>query len=144
MAKISASLLCATIAAALIGCSTGISGRLEYNLVGVWVGRLGGNCDGNCFQQPEISFTLFQQATGVVGFYRCWLGSDECPDPDEGGKVRVLESASPMLSMRVIMKDGSSCLFQGFPDGDEIQGGRTCSTSRGSIRKNWWKLQRAY
>jgi hypothetical protein len=144
MARIPALFLCALAAGSLISCSTASSGRLTYNLAGVWIGSLGANCVDNCFPRPEISFTLFQQPSGISGFYRCWLGSKECPDPDEGGRVSVLDLQSAALFMRVTMKDGSRCLFQGLPDGDEIKGGRICYSSYGSIRNGWWRVHRAY
>jgi hypothetical protein len=142
--KISALLLCATIAISLVGCSGAPSGRAAYRLAGVWVGKLRASCAGNCFREPEISFTLFQQPSGIYGFYRCWSGSSTCPEPDEGGKVRVLESEPTALWMRVVTRDGSRCLFEGLPEGDKIEGGRICFTSRGAIRHGWWRIQRAY
>jgi len=143
MARISALLLWVTIPS-LIGCSTGTSGRINYNLIGVWIGGLGKNCAGNCVGQPEITFTLFQEPFGISGFYRCWVGSSVCPDPDEGGKVRVLEAAPRALWMRVTARGGSRCLFEGLPGGDQIEGGRICFGSRGAIRRGRWWMQRAY
>jgi hypothetical protein len=144
MARICASFFCALGAATLIGCSGVTSGRASYNLVGVWFATLGVSCVGGCLRQPEISFTLFQQQSGISGFYRCWLGSSECRDPDGGGSVTIADLRSAPLLIRVTTKEGSRCLFQGLPYGDEMEGGRTCFTSSGSIRHDWWHMQRAY
>ena len=129
---------------ALAGCSIGAGRATRYNLAGVWLGTLGVSCNGTCFDTPEISFTLFQQPSGISGFYKCWIGSNDCPEPDRGGKVIILNSAAAVLLMQVIMHDGSRCLFQGSPRGDEIAGGRVCYTAEGSTRNDWWHIQRAY
>ena len=144
MARICALFFCALGAATLIGCSGVTSGRASYNLVGVWFGTLGASCVGSCLRQPEISFTLFQQHSGISGFYRCWLGSRECRDPDEGGSVTIPDPQSAPLLIHVTTKEGSRCLFEGLPYGDEIKGGRICFSSSGSIRHDWWHMQRAY
>lgn len=128
--------------AALIGCSSATTGRVRYNLVGVWFGTLG--CAGNCSHQPQISFTLFNQESRLSGFYRCWTGSIDCPEPDEGGRVIISDPNAVPLLMRVIMKDGSRCLFQGLLNGDRMEGGRICYTARGSIRNGRWRVLRAY
>src|SRR5216683_3895886 len=106
MARICASFFCALGAATLIGCSGVTSGRASYNLVGVWFATLGVSCVGGCLRQPEISFTLFQQQSGISGFYRCWLGSSECRDPDGGGSVTIADLRSAPLLIRVTTKEG--------------------------------------
>jgi hypothetical protein len=113
--------------------------------VGVWFGTLGVSCVVGCSGQPEISFTLFQQQSGISGFYKCWLGSSECRDPDGGGSVTIPNLQSAQLLIRVTTKEGSRCLFQGRPYGtNEMEGSRICFTSSGSIRHDWWHIQRAY
>ena len=144
MARVCSSFFCALVVAALTGCSDIASGSARYNLVGVWFGTLVASCVGSCFKPPEISFTLFQQPAGISGFYRCWLGSSECRDPDEGGRVIIPDPESAPLLMRVTTKEGSGCLFQGFLHGDEMEGGRICFTSGGSTRHGWWHVRRAY
>lgn len=128
---------------ALAGCSFAGQG-IRSDLAGVWFGTLGVSCNESCFNTPEISFTLFQQPSGISGFYKCWIGRDECPEPDGGGKVIILSSGAAMLAMQVIMHDGSRCLFQGSHRGDEIAGGRICYTPEGSASSDWWHIQRAY
>jgi hypothetical protein len=144
MARICALFFCALGATALIGCFGVAPGKASYNLVGVWFGTLGVSCVGSCLREPEISFTLFQQQAGISGFYRCWWGSNECRDPDEGGSVTIPDPQSAPLLIRVTSKEGSRCLFQGLPYGDEIEGGRICFSSRGSISNGRWRVQRAY
>src|SRR6266404_1478790 len=142
MARICALFFCALGAATLIGCSGVTSGRASYNLVGVWFGTLGASCVGSCVRQREISFTLFQQQSGISGFYRCRLGSSGCRDPDEGGSVTVPDPQSGPLLIRVIMKEGARCLFHGLLYGDEMEGGRICFSPNGSISHDWWRIQR--
>jgi hypothetical protein len=144
MARIGALFLCGLSAVALIGCSGVTPGRASYNLVGVWFGTLGLSCVDGCLGHPEISFTLFQQQSGISVFYRCWSGSSECGDPDKGGRVTIPDPQSAPLLIRVTTKEGSRCLFQGLLDGDEMEGGRICFTSGGSIRHGWWHIRRAY
>ena len=144
MKKPWAVLLCTALILPLLGCSDVASRRTSYNLTGVWFGALYLGCAGHCFSQPEISFTLFEQPAGIWGFYRCWSGRDDCPDPDFGGKVTIPDPQSKQLLIRVLMYDGSRCMFQGALEGDEIAGARTCYTSRGSIRNDWWHIRRAY
>ena len=129
---------------AVTGCSFDAGTGMRYNLSGVWFGTLGVSCKGGCFNTPEISFTFFSQPSGISGFYKCWIGSEDCPEPDRGGKVTILNSATATLLMQIVMHDGSRCLFQGSPQGDEIAGGRICYTSEGSTRSDWWHVQRAY
>jgi hypothetical protein len=65
--------------------------------------------------------------------------------PDLAGPERPKWRRLPTaLWMRVVTRDGSRCLFEGLPEGDEIQGGRICFTSHGAIRHGWWRIQRAY
>jgi len=145
MARICALVFCALGAATLIGCAGATSGRASYDLVGVWFGTLGISCaGGGCLRQPEISFTLFRQPSGISGFYRCWLGSSECRDPDEGGSVTIPDPQSAPLLIRLTTREGSRCLFEGLPYGDEIEGGRICFTSGGTIKNDPWRIRRAY
>ena len=143
MNKRRAVLLCTAVITSLLGCSNVTSQGTGYNFTGVWFGALLG-CAGHCFNQPEISFTLFQQPTAIRGFYRCWIGRDDCPYPDSGGKVTIPNPESAVVSIQVLMHDGSRCLFQGSAEGDEIAGDRVCYTSRGSIRTELWYMRRAY
>jgi len=113
MTKPCAVLACTASILLLVGCSDIASPRTSYNLTGVWFGTLQLGCVGHCFSQPEISFTLFQQSAEIEGFYRCWMGRGDCPDPDFGGKVRIPDTQSTQLLIRVLMYDGSRCVFQG-------------------------------
>jgi hypothetical protein len=143
MSKACALFLCTITIFALLGCAAVASRKTTYDLTGVWFGTLRLSCAGHCLS-PEISFTLFELPSGVRGFYKCLVSSNDCPDPGYGGKVTIPDPQSSPLSIRVLMNDGSGCLFQGVPQGDEITGDRFCYSSHGSISAGSWYVRRAY
>src|SRR5262249_25941770 len=125
--------LCTMGALALGGCFAAArpAKGIAFDLSGVWIGKLTAACSNACFAHPDISFTLLGQGLRIDGFYKCWLGHDDCPTPDEGGTVIITQAKSWALSLRVMMRGGSSCVFQGFWHGDEMEGGRVCFGAQG-------------
>lgn len=128
-------LLCTALAVSVAGClvasrSRNVSGG---DLTGVWIGNMTvDHVPGQAgFVRENISFTLLQQQSAISGFYRCWSGDKACADFNLGGRVVRVRMGSQALAMRVRMEDGSSCLFQGVPRGDDMKGGCICFAARG-------------
>jgi len=137
------SILCLLTISTLSACASAASGRIHYNLLGVWIGGLEAGCLAGCLH-PEISFTLFPGKNGISGLYSCWQGEADCPNSARGGTVSIPDPYENPLSMHVLLKDGSRCLFQGIRNGDVITGGRVCYGAEGSSSNDLWYIRRAY
>jgi hypothetical protein len=145
----------AVLTAVAAGCATENERRSDppapgTDVTGVWIGRSFASCGaflherGRCFAIQNISFTLVQEKSSVTGFYRCSYGNAACFNLDELGKVRDAKMGLRLLSMRVMMEDGSDCIFHGVPQGDHMQGGYMCLQGGGIIEQGDWHAQRAY
>lgn len=135
--------LCLLVVSALSACASAASVRIHYNLLGVWIGGLEVGYLAGSFH-PEISFTLFPDKNGISGLYSCWQGGADCPHSERGGTVSISDPYANPLSMHVLLKDGSRCVFQGIRKGDEITGGRVCYGFGGAVTNSLWYIRRAY
>jgi hypothetical protein len=128
------------------------SGKDPTGLTGVWQGQSWANCSAltvdpsRCGAVNAISFTLLQKDSVVSGYYKCAYGNMVCRNMDDTGRVADgrYGSGSSLLTMRVMMPDGSDCLFNGKPRGDRIEGGYLCLQGGGEVERGLWKARRNY
>jgi hypothetical protein len=137
----------------LVGCVTAAN-RLEErrsDITGAWVGISQSSCgafvhaQGRCLAIQKITFTLVEGAGAKIsGYYRCSYGSAPCLNMLEVGKVSDGALRSKLLTMRVLMEDGSDCIFNGMPKNQEIRGGYICLQGGGIVEKGTWEVRRSY
>lgn len=125
--------------------------RDNAGVTGVWQGQEWANCNvimmmdaTRCGAVNAITLTLLQKDDQVSGFYKCAFGNMNCLNMNETGKVAVGSLRASLLSLRVMMPDGSDCLFNGRPVGDAMQGSYNCMQGGGLIEQGLWRAQRSY
>lgn len=97
-----------------------------------------------CGAVNEITLTLLQQGAKVSGFYKCGYGNMDCRNGNETGKVALGTMGTYLLQMRVMMPDGSDCIFNGRPKSDAIEGSYLCLQGGGLIERGIWRARRSY
>ncbi len=121
-------------------------------LTGVWQGQSWANCSAlstdpsRCGAVNVISFTFLQKDAVITGYYKCAYGNMVCRNMDDTGRVADgrFGASTRLLTMRVMMPDGSDCLFNGKPRGDRIEGGYLCLQGGGEVERGLWKARRNY
>lgn len=117
---------------------------------GVWQGVSIANCEGDpsdpgrCNAEQQITLTMFQQGDAVTGFYRCGFGNQLCRHLDETGPIRDGTLRHTRLTFRVMLEDGSMCLFTGRPAADEFEGGYECLQGGGIIEQGIFQTRRSF
>jgi hypothetical protein len=125
-------------------------GKGQIDVTGVWRGKSSAECgmlipdETRCGAVNEITLTLLQQSAKVSGFYKCSYGNMDCRNGNETGKVALGTMGTELLQMRVMMPDGSDCIFNGRPKGDAIEGGYLCLQGGGLIERGIWRAGRNY
>lgn len=123
-------------------------GRIE--VTGVWRGESSAECgmllpdDTRCGAVNDITLTLLQQGAKVSGFYKCSYGNMDCRNDNETGKVALGTMGTDLLQMRVMMPDGSDCIFNGRPRSDAIEGSYLCLQGGGLVERGIWRARRSY
>ena len=123
-------------------------GRIE--VTGVWRGESSAECgmllpdDTRCGAVNDITLTLLQQGAKVSGFYKCSYGNMDCRNGNDTGKVALGTMGTNLLQMRVMMPDGSDCIFNGRPTGNAIEGSYLCLQGGGLIERGIWRAGRNY
>jgi hypothetical protein len=118
-------------------------------VTGVWQGQTSANCAmtpdrSRCGAVNYITLTLFQHGSEVTGSYKCAYGNLNCRNMNDTGRVANGKMGNTLLTLLVMLPDGSSCRFSGQPKGDKIQGGYICTQGGARIEQGVWKAQRSY
>lgn len=131
--------------------AAGAGGKAAYGVTGVWQGQSWANCnllmmadETRCGAVNPITFTLLQKQAEVGGYYKCAFGNMNCLNMNETGRVATGNLGPNMLSMRVMMPDGSDCMFNGHPAGDAMEGSYLCMQGGGLIEQGLWRVRRSY
>jgi hypothetical protein len=146
------------VVAALIIAATGFlagaahgeeSKKEQSGVTGVWQGQTSATCAmtpdrTRCGAVNYITFTLFQHGSEVTGSYKCAYGNLNCRNMNDTGRVVNGKMGQTLLTMLVMLPDGSSCRFSGQPKADNIQGGYTCTQGGARVEQGLWKAQRSY
>jgi hypothetical protein len=146
---------------AMLGCSTvdapetiadaeesGAAAQFEYSLTGVWrgwsacrSGRSGFNCRGT----RNITFSILPMPPSrMKGVYRCAAGTVSCRNRLEIGKIARLDINGRRLWLRVMLGDGSSCLFTSRLASARLGGGYECLQGAALIEQGSWWVERSY
>jgi hypothetical protein len=125
--------------------------KRPFGVTGVWHGQLRANCNAlmmadvtRCGAVNGITFTLLQNKAEVSGYYRCAYGNMNCLNMNEAGRIARGNMGSKLLRIRVMMPDGSDCLFNGWPVGDTMRGSYTCLQGGGLVEQGRWDARRSY
>jgi hypothetical protein len=117
---------------------------------GVWQGVSVANCEGDpsdpgrCNAEQKIILTMFQQGNAITGYYKCAFGNQLCRHLDETGPIRDGTLKHTRLTFRVMLEDGSMCLFTGRPAANEFEGGYECLQGGGIIEQGIFQTRRNY
>ena len=122
----------------------------QIEVTGVWRGNSSAECamlipdETRCGAVNDITLTLLQQGAKVSGFYKCSYGNMDCRNGNETGKVALGTMGTDLLQMRVMMPDGSDCIFDGRLKSDAIEGSYLCLQGGGLIERGIWRTRRSY
>ena len=117
---------------------------------GVWQGVSIANCEGDpsdpgrCNAEQKIILTMFQQGDAITGYYKCAFGNQLCRHLDETGPIRDGTLKHTRLTFRVMLEDGSMCLFTGRPAANLFEGGYECLQGGGIIEQGIFQTRRNY
>jgi hypothetical protein len=125
--------------------------RAPEGVTGVWEGVSSADClfetvdgPGRCHATQKIKLTMVQDGGAVSGFYQCAYGNQVCRNMDENGVIRNGLMKGRLLTMRVMLEDGSMCFFNGMPMSGVIEGRYSCLQGGGIVERGAFKTTRSY
>ncbi len=120
------------------------------DITGAWPGSTITSCGvmglekGRCAAREVVTFTLFQNGSDINGVYRCATGTMICRSLNESGRVVSSSISGSLARLRVMLPDGSSCMFDGHFRSQSAAGAFFCYQGGGLIEEGQWKLARLY
>jgi len=122
----------------------------SIDITGTWQGSTVTSCGvmllekGRCAATERITFTLFQNGADVNGIYRCAIGTMICRNMNNSGKVVSSSVTGSLARLRVMLPDGSSCMFDGHFRSLSAAGSFFCYQGGGLVEQGRWNLARLY
>jgi hypothetical protein len=122
----------------------------QSGLTGLWEGTSTSNCMpfqpdiGRCNAVVKITLNIFQQGSTLSGRYTCTIGNMVCRDSNTTGTIADGKVREGTAAMRVMLPDGSSCLFNGRPLQTTMTGSYFCMQGGGYIEQGRFQVQRNY
>ncbi|HLK80846.1 MAG TPA: hypothetical protein VKT99_05025 [Xanthobacteraceae bacterium] len=122
----------------------------QPEVTGVWRGESSAECGtlipdpSRCGAVNDITLTLLQEGAKVSGLYTCAYGNMDCRNSNDTGKVAQGTMGPSLLRLRVMMPDGSDCMFNGQLRRDRIAGGYLCLQGGGLVERGIWRASRSY
>jgi len=118
-------------------------------ILGVWEGTTLASCamslPSRCNAEQNVSITLVEDENSKVGgYYKCSYGNMDCYHLNETGKVVGAALSGNQISMRVMMRDGTSCRFSGRVSQDAVIGGYSCYTGASRFEQGTWRANHSY
>jgi hypothetical protein len=121
------------------------------HVIGVWDGTTLASCNpmlpfqSRCNAQQKVTITLVEDKSSKLGgYYKCAYGNMNCYNLNETGKVVDATLNGSRVSMRVIMRDGTTCRFSGLDKGGDINGGYSCYSGGSLLEQGSWRARRSY
>jgi hypothetical protein len=120
------------------------------DVTGKWQGDTVTTCgemlleQGRCNAVERITFTLFQDGSDVSGVYTCAYGTMICRNMNEHGRVVSSSLNGALGRLRVILPDGSSCIFNGTFQSQSVVGGFGCYQGGGLLERGSWQAARLF
>lgn len=125
--------------------------RSESGIAGVWQGSTLADCGVNssftsrCNAEQKVTITLVQGPNSkITGRYFCSYGNMDCYHANDTGRVAGVSINGTRMNVRVIMPDGTSCIFSGRDLEQTINGGHSCYQGAALIEQGSWRAQRSY
>lgn len=123
---------------------------LDAEVAGLWEGTAISGCDfvqmerTRCHAVVNIALTMTQQGSTVGGSYRCRTGTMMCRKFNDTGEIAYGAVHQGGLSLRVMLPDGSSCIFESKRSGDRMVGGYICLQGGAILERGQWEVERIY
>jgi hypothetical protein len=119
---------------------------------GLWEGTSTATCmplqpdATRCDAVVKVTFQMFQQGSKLTGHYGCSFGTMVCRDSNTTGTIGEGKVREGGVGLRVMMPDGSSCLFNGRPsqNDQQLSGTYFCMQGGGYIEQGRFQIQRNY
>jgi hypothetical protein len=124
--------------------------KTDNPILGVWDGTTLASCGmqslpNRCNAQQLVKITLVEGPDSKVGgYYQCAYGNMNCYHLNETGKVVDAGMNGQLLSMRVMMNDGTSCRFNGRVNDNAVLGGYSCYTGASQFEEGTWRAKHSY
>jgi hypothetical protein len=120
------------------------------DLEGVWNGTTAAACLSwipnytRCDAVNNVTFTILRKGSAISGYYKCSTGNEDCRDANETGRVTDVMSHDNYVWFRVMLPDGSSCMYDARRTGNTMAGGYTCFVSARLVEQGHWQVKRSY
>lgn len=118
-------------------------------ILGVWEGTTLATCatslPSRCNAEQNVSMTLIEEENSKIGgYYKCSYGNMDCFHLNETGKIVDAGMRGKLISMRVMMRDGTSCRFDGRVNNGAVIGGYSCYTGGSQFEQGTWRARHSY
>jgi hypothetical protein len=127
------------------------SSNADSGFAGVWQGTTLASCaafaylPSRCNAEQVVTITLLQGPDAkFTGRYTCAYGNMDCYHANNTGKVINVTIARARMNVRVMMPDGTSCIYTGIDMNQTINGGYSCYQGGGLIEQGSWRARRSY
>ena len=143
--KKSSSLLAALAALWVCECSilSPPSEKPTVHVTGMWEGTSRSWCGAfGCNGVNRISLSMIANEADIIGSYRCAIGNRICPRMNDIGRIATGHISGQTVQLRVMLPDGSSCIYNGtFSD---TRGGGTyvCQNGAAILEGGRWFVDR--
>jgi hypothetical protein len=132
----------------ILGCAILSPPRVTptVDVTGIWQGSSLGACMARlprCGAMVLISLSMFQNESKITGVYRCATGNIICRNLDTVGKIATGTISGARVSLRVVLEDVSSCLFEGTFSEDTGSGSYICLQGGGTVERGSFRIKRA-
>jgi hypothetical protein len=119
------------------------------DITGVWQGTTLASCPqslpSRCNAQQNVTITLLQgNDSKFTGKYKCSYGNMDCYHMNDQGKVIDVATIGKRMNIRVLMPDGTSCIFTGLDENQSVNGGYSCYQGGSQIEQGVWRARRSY
>ncbi|HTJ10075.1 MAG TPA: hypothetical protein VL393_10365 [Candidatus Binataceae bacterium] len=97
----------------------------------------------------KITLQIYQEGSRLTGHYTCAPGNMVCRNSNTTGTIADGKVREGNVGMRVMMPDGSSCLFNGRPSrgkppAQKLIGSYFCMQGGGYIEQGRFQVERGY
>jgi len=153
-------LILALLISSVSGCATATTRELPSqsasdkasgaSVTGLWEGTEVNDCSfiqierTRCHAVVNIAFNMSQRGSTVQGSYTCRTGTMSCRNQNDRGDIRNGAVRQNGLSFRVMMLDGSSCIFDSTSSADKMAGSYICLQGAAFVERGRWEAERIY
>jgi len=93
-----------------------------------------------CHALVNMTLAFSQGGSAVEGSYRCRSGTMSCRNQNDRGDIQSVTVRQDGLSFRVIMPDGSSCIFDSTSFAHKIAGSYLCLQGAAFVERGRWEV----